>query len=361
MSPIRLPVFLIAALLATSGALSGQTPATVRTVTPGAAAAAQPFELPGRTEPYEAAHVFTRATGVVRERAFDIGDRVKAGDVLAIIDAPEVDRSVDAAKASLAQAITRYESAKRLSDRSASLLTSNAISQDEYDQRNATTAESAAAVEVARANLARLEEQQRFATVRAPFDATIAGRNFDRGDRVRGDSATAEGWLYRLVRLNTLRFVINAAPDIALRLNEGQTVGVRFGEFPGRTFPATVARSSRVFDPTAGTMRIELTLDNKDLTLPAGLTGRVSFSLPPTPGTFLVPTNTLIVRNGQSSLATVRDGKIAFVDVMPGRNLGMNVEVTSAALAADTQIVINPNAMLRPGDVVEVAPRTAAK
>jgi len=84
---------------------------------------------------------------------------------------------------------------------------------------------------------------------------------------------------------------------------------------------ATVARSSRVFDPAAGTMRIELTLDNKDLTLPAGLTGRVSFSLPPTPGTFLVPTNTLVVRNGQSTLATVRDGKIAAIGSDPVRHV----------------------------------------
>ncbi len=350
--------FVLAAGLHSLGA---QTPAVVRTVTPSAATAERTYELPGRTEPFEAAHVFTRATGVVRERAFDIGDRVKAGDVLAVIDAPEVDRAVDAARASLVQATTRYESARRLSDRSASLLASNAISQDELDQRNATTDEARAAVEVARANLARLEEQQRFATVRAPFDAVIAGRNFDRGDRVRGDSATAEGWLYRLVRLDTLRFVINAAPDIALRLTEGRAVAVRFSEFPGRSFAATVSRSSRVFDPAAGTMRIELTLDNRDLTLPAGLTGRVVLTLPPTPDTFLLPTNTLLVRNGQNTVATVRDGKVAFVDVAPGRNLGNQVEVTSAGLAADSVVIINPNALLRPGDQVELAPRTAAR
>lgn len=353
--------FLLCLSLLGSAGLPAQTPVSVRTVSPSVATAERAFELPGRTEPFESAHIFTRATGMVRERAFDIGDRVKAGDVLATIDAPEIDRSVEAARASLAQALTRYESAKRLSDRSASLLSSNAISHDEFDQRNATTDEARAAVDVARANLARLEEQQRFATVRAPFDATIAGRNFDRGDRVRGDAATSEGWLYRLVRLDTLRFVINAAPDLALRLAEGRPVTVRFGEFPGRSFPATVARSSRVFDPAAGTMRIELTLDNRDLVLPAGLTGRAIFNLPPTPDTFVVPTNALTTRNGQSSVAIVREGKVAFVEVSPGRNLGNQVEVASAALTADADIIVNPNALLRAGDPVEIAPRTAAR
>ncbi|HEY0968337.1 MAG TPA: efflux RND transporter periplasmic adaptor subunit [Opitutaceae bacterium] len=341
----------------------GPAPArpVVRTVTPTAASASQSVDLPGRTEAYESVLVFTRATGMVKERRFDIGDQVKAGDILAVIDAPEIDRSVDAARATVEQATARALSARRLSDRSAGLLSSRAISQEDYDQRLATTAELEAAVRVAEASLARLEEQQKFATVRAPFDAVVAGRNFDRGDRVRGDSATAEGWLYRLVRLDTLRVTLNAGPDLALRLKPEQSASVRFTEFPGQTFPAKIARTSRIFDPTSGTMRVELVIDNKDLLVPAGLTGTVVFAIPPAPGTFLVPTNTLLVRNGQASLAVVRDGKIAFVEVKSGRNLGPNVEVTSSGLTPDLQIVVNPNAMLRAGDAVDLAPRTAAK
>ncbi len=361
---------LLSALFATSTFLAaqpagsgGSTPArpVVRTVPPTPASASQSVELPGRTEAYESVLIFTRATGMVKERRFDIGDQVKAGDILAVIDAPEVDRSVDAARATVEQAAARAQSARRLSDRSAGLVASRAISQEDYDQRLATTAELEAALRVAEASLARLEEQQKFATVRAPFDAVVAGRNFDRGDRVRGDSATAEGWLYRLVRLDTLRVTLNAGPDLALRLKSDQPASLRFGEFPGQTFPAKIARTSRIFDPASGTMRVELVIENKDLLLPAGLTGTVVFSVPPAPGTFLVPTNTLLVRNGQSSLAVVRDGKIAFVEVKAGRNLGPNVEVTSSGLAPDLQIVVNPNALLRAGDAVDLAPRTAAK
>jgi membrane fusion protein, multidrug efflux system len=224
------------------------------------------------------------------------------------------------------------------------------ISQEESDQRTSDSAASAAAVRVAKADLARLEETQKFATVRAPFDAVIAARNFD-----RGDASTAEGWLFHLARIDTLRFVIGATPDLALRLNAEAKAVVTFNEFPGRTWPAAVARSSRVFDTTSGTMRVELLLQNTELTLPAGLTGTAVFQLAPPPGTWIVPANTLILRAGKSTLAIVKDNKVAFLDVLTGRNLGATIEVTSAALSADTQVIINPNALLKVGDTVTVA------
>jgi RND family efflux transporter MFP subunit len=343
-------------LLASAVALSAQPqPPSVRVTAPAPAAAASTYTIPGRTEPLESARVFSRATGIVKERAFDIGDLVKAGDTLAVIDVPDLDRAVDAARATLEQAEVRAANASTLAGRSTNLLTARVISQEESDQRTSDSAASAAAVRVAKADLARLEETQKFATVRAPFDAVVAARNFDRGDRVRGDASTAEGWLFHLARIDTLRFVIGATPDLALRLNAEAKAVVTFNEFPGRTWPASVARSSRVFDTTSGTMRVELLLQNDGLTLPAGLTGTAAFQLAPPPGTWIVPANTLILRGGKSTLAIVKDGKVAFLDVLTGRNLGATIEVTSAALAADTRVIINPNALLKAGDTVTVA------
>lgn len=351
--------------LATSASLLAQSPATpqptVRVVTPAPATGASAYTLPGRTEPVEAARVFTRATGIVESRAFDIGDTVKAGDTLAVIAAPDLDRSVEAARATLEQAEVLAANARLLAKRSAELRASETISQEAFDDRAAAAAAAEASVRVARATLERLEEQQKFATVRAPFDAVVVARNFERGDRVRGDAATSEGWLYHLARLDTLRFAVGATPDLALRLTPESAAVVRFNEFPGRTYPAKVARTSRAFDTATGTMRVELLLENPDLALPAGLTGNVTFELPPAPGTWLVPTNTLLTRAGQSTLATVREGKVAFVEVLPGRNLGPRIEVTSAALAADTQIITNPNALLRPGDAVILAAPAPAR
>ncbi len=335
--------------------VEAQEKPTVRTTLPAAATVASSYELPGRTEPLESALVFTRATGIVRERKFDIGDPVKAGEVLAIIDAPEIDREVESARAAVDQAAARAKTARQAADRTGAMMSTRALSQDETEQRISSADESDAALRVAKAELDRLEELQKFATVLAPFDGIISARNFDRGDRMRGDSSTAEGWLYRLVRLDTLRFVVSATPDLALRLtNETQTT-VRFTELPGKTFTAKLSRSGKVFDTATGTMRAEFLIENKDLLLPAGFTGLATFKLPPVSGTFTLPTNTLLVRQGKTLVAVVTDGKVGFVEVLPGKNFGATLEIISAALTPETPVIINPNAMLKPGDPVEIA------
>ena len=360
-APSRLRLLLVCSLLGAPGLFAQAAPPAVRTVAPAPAPAADAYAVPGHTEPFESARIFTRATGIVKERRFDIGDAVKAGDILAVIDVPDLDRAVDSAQANVEQAAARAANARTLAEHSTSLRSSDAISREDADQRAANAAISDAALRVARADLDRLEEQRNFALVRAPFDGVVAARNFDRGDRVRGDAATAEGWLYYLVRLDTMRFVLSGTPDLAMRLKPDTVAKVSFAEFPGRPFAAKVSRASRVFDPAAGTMRLELLLENPGLTLPAGLTGTATFNLAPTAGTFLVPTNTLITRAGQNLLATVQAGKVAFVEVQAGRNFGANVEVTSAALSSTSAVIINPNALLRPGDAVSVTPPSAPK
>lgn len=330
-------------------------PATVRVAMPQPLTAAEAHEVPGRTEPIESARVFTRATGIVRERRFDIGDRVEAGAVLAVIDVPDLDLAVLAATAQVEAAKVRADHARSEADRTGPLVETKAMSREEADRRVAEAAAAAAALRVAEAEAGRLRELQGFATVKAPFAGIVAARNFDRGDRVRGDAAGAEGWLYELVRLDELRFVLPAAPELALRLDHVPLPVVRFREFPGRTFAAKAVRQSRVFDAAAGTMRVELLLANSDQLLPAGLSGEATFILPPLPGGFLVPNNALQLRAGQPTLAVVRDGRIALLSVTTGRTHGLAVEVAHAELSPATPVVINPNALLRAGDPVQVA------
>jgi RND family efflux transporter MFP subunit len=354
------PISVLAALLATSsGRLAAEEPPTVSTVFPVPATGAAAFELPGRTEPIEQATVFSRATGMVRERRFDIGDRVKSGEVLAVIDAPELDRAVESAKALADQAASRANNARQIAERADGLLKARAISQEDFDLR-ITTAETAnAALRVAQAEQARAEQWRAFTIVTAPFSGTVTARNADRGDRVRGDSSTAEGWLYRLSRLETLRFVIHATPDVALRIKETTEATVRFNELPGTPFRAKLARSSGVFETSTGTMRVECLIENPDLRLPAGLTGTAAFELPPAPGTFTLPNNCLVLRQGKPLIATVRDGTVRFTSVQPGRNLGQRIEITSAALSPQSEVIVNPNAMLREGDPVKSVPAPA--
>jgi RND family efflux transporter MFP subunit len=356
---MKVSIFIGMSLLGAQ-AFAQEAPA-VRTVKPTQAAQSARYEVPGRTEPIESATIFTRATGIINERKFEIGDAVQRDVVLATVAAPEIDRAVEAASANVEQARARASNAKSLSNRSSRLLRSDVVSEEESEQRQTAAVESAAGVRVAEAELARLEEQQRFSTVRAPFEGVITARNFDRGDLVRGDSASAEGWLYQLDRLDTLRFVIAATPDLALRLGKGAEVKVRFREFPGQDFPAKVAHASRVFDTGSGTMRVELLLENKDLKLPAGLTGSAAFLVPPAANTYVIPANTLLVREGRTLVAAAEDGKVRFLEVEPGRNFGRDVEVASSKINDGTLVILNPNAMLKEGDAVTIAPLTAAK
>lgn len=336
--------------------LLAQEPLAVKVVAPVPATEPRVYDLPGRTEPVEQARIFSRATGTVKERPVDIGDRVKEGDTLAVIDIPEIDRELEVARAAVDQAVARAGIARSTANRSAGLLEAKAVSKEESEQRDASAAELEAAVRMAKAEVARLEELQKFSVVRAPFNGTVAGRRIDRGDFVRGDSSTTAEWAFQLIRINQLRFAVGATPDVALRLSADSEAAVRFPELPGRTFPAKVSRSSNAFDTATGTMRVELLLDNPDFTLPAGLTGTAAFKLTPAPGTFLLPNNTLVLREGKSTVALVEDGKVKFVDVLPGRNLGPRVELTSASLGADSQVIVSPNAMLRSGDPVEASP-----
>ncbi len=342
---------LLPCLIALSSGLHAD-PVAVKTVNPQPATASRVFEIPGHTEPAEEAKLFCRATGTVRERKVDIGDQVKAGDVLAVIDAPEIDKQVDAAQAAVESAAAKARTARSNSDRTASLLKSRAVSLEDAEQLASIAEQMDADLRLRKAELGRLSEVQGFATVRAPFDATIAARKVDRGDQVRGDSSNADAWLFHLVRINELRVVVEASPELALRLSTGREATVRFNELPGKSFPAKVSRSSRSIERASGTMRVELLLKNDDRALPAGLTGTVSFSLDPVAGTFLLPGNTLLNRNGKSIVVLADQGKAKFIEVSQGRNLGELVEVTSPALAGTT-VIVSPNAMLREGDAVE--------
>jgi len=349
-----LPFLLVASAFA-------QEATTVRTVAPAPATEARTFDLPGRTEPIEQARIFSRATGTVKERPLDIGDRVKEGDTLAVIDIPDIEQELEAAKASVDQANARADMARSTSNRTTGLLNAQAVSKEEAEQRQASAAELEAAVRASKAEVGRLEELKKFAVVKAPFQATIAARRIDRGDFVRGDSATTSEWMFHIVRLNQLRFAVAATPDVALRLTPETEATVKFAELPGRNFPAKVSRSSQLFDTATGTMRVELLLENPDFTLPAGLTGTVAFKLTPAPGTYLLPNNTLVLRDGKSFVSIVEDGKVKLIDVLPGRNLGPQMEVTSAALKPDSLVIVSPNAMLRPGDAVTASPLVAGK
>jgi RND family efflux transporter MFP subunit len=327
----------------------------VRVITPEVGDASAELRLPARTAPIEQALVYARATGTVAERRVDIGDRVRKGDVLAVVSAPEIDQAVDRARASLNQTRAKEQLAQTNLARSQQLVEQGFLSRQVLDERQGNYDAAKADRSAAEAELRRLTEIKGFQTVRAPFSGVIAERRIDRGDRIVGDSTGVEGYMFRLVRLDELRVSVDAPQSTVMRVQPGMSAELVFPEIPGRALTAKVVRSSGVIDARTGTMQIELSLPNPDGRIPAGMLGEVVIKVPRTHEVLLVPNSTVIVRDGKSQVAVVdKAGKIRFTPVELGRNSGTRTEVLSG-IARNAMLVTNPNALLRDGDSVRIA------
>lgn len=334
-------------------------PRTVRVVAPEPSTAAGKLTLSGRTAPEEQALVSARATGVVAERKADIGDRVEAGDVLLTIDAPEIEHQLNHARASLQQVKARLDIARLNAQRADQLTPKGFLSEQVRDERRASLQTAEADIAAAEAEVRRLEEVQRFQTVRAPFTGTIVARQVSRGDKIVGDQNQQGGYLFRIARLDPLRVEIDLPQSSALKIKEKDKARVTFAELPGEIFEAEVVRLSHLIDPASSTMRAELMMPNPGRRIPAGLNGQVTFLLARDTTTVTVPANTLAVRDGRQMVAVVdAQSRVEFRPVVVGRDLGDRVEVTSGLGIAD-RVILSPNALLRQGDEVAVHVDTA--
>ncbi len=335
-------------------------PPEVRVVQPQPVRGEGELRLPARTLPLKQAHIYSRATGVVKERRVDIGDEVKEGDVLAVVDAPEVRRSAEQARAIVQQAEARSRLADAVLERARTMARGRVIAEEALDEKEAGATTAAGELRAARAELARLEELVQFQTIRAPFDGVVAGRRVERGDHVQADQPRAGEWLFHIVKTDDLLVEVAAPPAGALRLQPGQAAVVTFAELPGREFPAKVARTSGVLDTTSGTMRVELLLPNPGRLLPAGLTGTAQIDAVDSVEVLRVPVNALLKRGGRAEVARVVDGRLEFTLVQTGRNFGNEVEILSGLTAGD-QVVLSPNALLAEGQTVKAVPAPPAK
>lgn len=335
-------------------------PAAVRAVNPQAATTGASITLLGRTAPVEQAAIAARATGYVAERLVDIGDKVKAGDVLLRIDAPEIVHQIARATAVVEQAMARQQLAEQTADRGQALVQSGTLSKQTRDERRANERSADADVEAARSDVRRLQELQNFLTVRAPFDGTVVARFVDRGDRVTGGDTQAGSVLMRLARLDSLKVQIDVPQAAAMSLAVDGPAKLTFAELPGQTFDAKVSRISRVIDAESATMRSELIMANPGERIVSGLTGQVQVQLTNGPAVVTVPTNTLVIRSGRQTVAVVEGEGIAkFRSVIVGRDLGTRVEILGG-VGANDRVILSPNALIRDGDRVEVQMVTPA-
>ena len=353
------------------GALQAQTPATPAAASAAASASAPvvrvviataspiktTLRLPARAVAAEEARIFARTSGTVAERRVDLGDRVKAGELLLRIAAPEVDQSLERARAAVGQTRAREHLAQLNVDRARPLVEQQFLSPSGLDNLTANLAVAHADTAAAAAEVKRLEAVQQFQWVRAPFAGVITERLVERGDRVSGDGGGGGGdaYLLRLAKLDELRVVVDVPQASAIDVPLGAVVPLSFREFPGETFKATLRRRSGAIDAATGTMRIELALPNPELRLPAGLRGEAVLEVNSLGGV-RVPSGALLSRDGKPNVAIVdAQGRLHFVAVQLDRTSDREVVIRSG-LDAGAKVVMPLSSLLREGAQVNIAP-----
>lgn len=306
--------------------------------------------LPAEVRPYVEAPIYARASGYVTNWTVDIGAQVKAGQLLAVIDTPELDQELEAAKAGLLQAQAALALAKVTADRWAELLKTSSVSEQENAEKAADLQLKQANIDAAKATVQRFEDLKAFCRVTAPFPGTITARDIDVGDLISSGKE-----LFRLSDTHTLRVFVRVPQSGTPGLAVGAGADIIVPELPGRKVPATVVRTAGAIDVNSRTLLIELDVDNSKNEIIAGSYAQVSFhDTNPNPA-LVLPSNTLLFRAEGPQVGVVRgDGQVELRSIQVGRDLGQNIEVLSGVTTNEC-VIINPSDSLVSGAHVRLA------
>ena len=319
----------------------------VKTTLPKAAGSGRTVALPGTLQGAVQAPIAARAAGYVKRWTKDIGSRVDKGDVLAEIEAPELDQQVSQADAARAQTASAVALAESTVARWEALRKKDVVSQQDLDERRAGLTQARANLAAADANLQRLRQLEDFKRVTAPFAGIITKRNIDVGDLID----TTGKPLFLLSQTDPLRVYVSVPQAYASLVKTGQPVVVTQVELRDQQFKGQVTRTAGAIDTATRTMQIEVSLANKDGLLLPGAYVQVALPLAAS-ATLTVPSNALLFRGEGTRVAVVdAKGKVALRAVSLGRNNGTTVEV-SGGLQATDRLVLNPPDSLVDGDVV---------
>jgi RND family efflux transporter MFP subunit len=317
---------------------------------------ASQLSLPGVVQAYETAQIYARVSGYLRSWRQDIGASVKAGQVLASIDAPELDQQLEQARADLATAQANERLSALTAKRWSALMGSGGVSQQAVDEKAGDEAAKTTLVAAAQANVRRIEATEAYKRVVAPFDGIVTARKTDIGALINAGSTGQE--LFEVADLRKLRIYVQAPQALSAKLTPGQVATFSAPQFPGRTFQATVVAISHMLEANSRTMQVELQADNPGGVLAAGSYCEVSFQVAGDGGAMRVPATALIVGVGGNRVAIVGpDGRAVLKSVKLGRDLGDSVEVT-AGLQPRDRVIDSPPETLRNGDAVRLAART---
>jgi RND family efflux transporter MFP subunit len=301
--------------------------------------------LPGNVQANYEAAVYARTSGYVKQWYTDIGTPVKAGQLLADIDTPEVDDQLRQAEADLGTARANAALADSTAKRWKALLATDSVSKQETDEKVGDAQAKTAMVASAKANLSRLQQMEGFKHVVAPFDGVVTARETDIGALINAGSGQGPE-LFRVADKTKLRIYIQVPQNYATVFTSGGTVQLVFAEHPGRTFEAKMARTAQALDPSSRTLLVQLEADNsKGELLPGGLT-EVHIKTQAGNPSVRLPASALLFRAEGPRVATIDNGHAKLHPITIGRDFGKEIEILTGIEAGQTIILDPPDSII---------------
>jgi len=331
---------------------------TVIVAKPKGSAPGQEVILPANVQAFRDAPIYARTNGYLKRWYADIGTHVKAGQLLAEIETPEVDQQLHQARADVSTAEANTHLSEITSSRYEGLLKSDSVSQQDVDNAKGDYAAKRAILQSSQANLKRLEELQSFEKIMAPFDGVITARNTDIGQLINSGSSTGpKSELFHIAAPGVLRVYVNVPEVYSRSTKPGLKADLILAEYPGRRFEGTLVRTADAIDQSTRTLLVEIQVNNPTGELLTGSYTEVHLKLPGNISTFTIPVNTLLFRSEGLRVAVVKDGKANLVPVTLGRDFGSEVEVLTG-LNGDEQLIVNPPDSIVSGQQVRIAQNT---
>jgi len=330
----------------------------VSVVSPRAIAPTDEIILPGNVQPFITSPIYARTNGYLKKWYYDIGAHVKQGQLLAVIETPEVDQQLQQARSNLLTAQANLELASITKTRYQGLLKSNAVSQQDVDNAVGNYNANKSIVEADQAAVQQYSALVSFEKVYAPFDGVITARNTDIGDLINsGSTSNVKTDLFHISQPGKLRVYVNVPEEYSQGVKVGMTADLSLAEFPGRKFQGKLVRTADDINVATRTLLIEIDVDNPTGTLLTGSYAEVHLAVPTQTSTFLLPVNTLLFRTEGLRVGVVKDGKVMLTSVTPGHDFGNEIEIV-AGLRANDQVIINPPDSIVSGQEVQIVQAT---
>ena len=338
---------------------TAQAVPTVTVIRPAASKGTGALVLPGQLAALQSAPIYARTSGYIRKWYVDIGDSVRQGQVLAVLDAPEVDQQLAAAQADYQTARANQQLAASTATRWKTMLAKDAVSKQETDEKVGDLAAKSALANAASANVNRLRYTQGFTRLIAPFSGVVTTRSTNVGTLVTAGTAASTP-LFTVSDISRIRIYVKVPQAYSAQVHPGMDVKLTLPEYPGRTFTAQMTRSADAVDTSSGTVLVELQAANGDRALKPGAYAQASFPVAGGGSAVELPASAMIVGQNGTQVAVIgNDGRAQIKTVTIGHDLGDRVQI-SAGLAPTDRVIDSPPDSLQSGDRVQIAQRQGA-